>query len=194
MLIADVENNGMVPIRYRHCNTQQVVSRTEPKRYALQMDIRTIRRTNFEALIEEAGGLAPLAKRSSVSEKYLRNIYNGFVSPGAKSPKQVGDKTARSLEEGMGKPWGWMDIDHSEKDKPSLGDVLGAPIFPLVCPECHKVSHKSFVELEMHDRLPCGTCGVVFNINNQYGHGELKMFLEALGYRGFSLRQQRKLD
>lgn len=73
-------------------------------------------------------------------------------------------------------------------------DILSLPIFPLVCPECGKVSHKSFIELEMNDRLPCGCCGVVFNINHQYGSGQLKMFLDGIGRAGFVLRQNRKFD
>lgn len=76
------------------------------------MDIRTVRRTNFEALIKEAGTIAALARKTGASEKYLRHIYNGFISQNAKSPKQVGDDTARKLEDGMGKPHGWMDVSH----------------------------------------------------------------------------------
>lgn len=73
-------------------------------------------------------------------------------------------------------------------------DILDKQIFPLICPTCGKVSHKSFIQLEMNDRLPCGVCGDIFNINSQYGNGELKVFLEALGYSGFILRENRKFD
>ena len=72
--------------------------------------------------------------------------------------------------------------------------VLTAQIFPLRCPECGKFSHKSFIELEMNDRLPCGVCGTVFNINDQYGHGELEVFLKEMGRSGYILRQNRKFD
>ena len=70
--------------------------------------------------------------------------------------------------------------------------ALSAKIFPLICPQCHQVSHKSFIELDANDTLPCDACGTVFNINNQYGHGELVMFLESLGGSGIALRQDRK--
>ena len=73
-------------------------------------------------------------------------------------------------------------------------DVLTVPMFPLLCPECGKTSHKSFIELEMNDRLPCGVCGVTFNINNQYGSGQLEMFLKGIGRAGFMLRKERKFD
>ena len=119
MLLATFSGNApIVPAGYLFHNTQSVVSRSVPNSYHLNVDIRTIRRTNFESLIEEAGGIAPLAKRCGASEKYLRNIYNGFISPDAKSPKQVGDKTARSLEKGMSKSYGWMDVDHASQGFP----------------------------------------------------------------------------
>ena len=76
----------------------------------------------------------------------------------------------------------------------SVLDPFNVPIFPLICPECHKVSHKTFIELEMNDRLPCGVCGIPFNINSQYGNGELKMFMESIGSKGYILRRQRKFD
>jgi transcriptional regulator with XRE-family HTH domain len=72
--------------------------------------------------------------------------------------------------------------------------ALAVKAFPLICPECNKVSHKSFIELEANDVLPCDFCGVIFNINHQYGNGELKMFLESFGGSGMSLRENRKFD
>jgi transcriptional regulator with XRE-family HTH domain len=72
--------------------------------------------------------------------------------------------------------------------------ALAVKAFPLICPECNKVSHKSFMELEANDNLPCDFCGVIFNINHQYGNGELKMFLESFGGSGMSLRENRKFD
>lgn len=87
------------------------------------MDIRTVRRTNFEALIREAGTIAELARRTGASEKYLRQIYNGFIGDRAKSPKQVGDDTARKLEAGMSKPANWMDTPH-DLDLPHSAQVI----------------------------------------------------------------------
>ena len=76
----------------------------------------------------------------------------------------------------------------------SVNDPFNVAIFPLFCPECQKVSHKTFVELEMNDRLPCGVCGIPFNISSQYGNGELKMFMESIGSNGYILRRDRKFD
>lgn len=61
MLLATFSGNApIVPAGYLFHNTQSVVSRSVPNSYHLNVDIRTIRRTNFESLIEEAGGIAPL--------------------------------------------------------------------------------------------------------------------------------------
>lgn len=73
-------------------------------------------------------------------------------------------------------------------------DLLAQPVFPLRCPECGKVSQKSFIELEMNDRLPCSHCTITFNINDQYGNGQLEAFIKAFGRSGFILRQNRKFD
>lgn len=81
-----------------------------------------------------------------------------------------------------------------EQDPPAPLDILAIPMFPLHCPECGKTSHKAFIELEMNDRLPCGVCGITFNINDQYGTGQLEMFLKGIGRAGFSLRKDRKFD
>lgn len=79
------------------------------------MDIRATRKTNFDALIKEAGSIASLARRAGASEKYLRHIFNGFQGPKDKTPRQVGDDLARKLEEGTGKPHGWMDQPHDNE-------------------------------------------------------------------------------
>lgn len=76
------------------------------------MDIRVVRRRNFELLIQEADTIANLARLTQTSDKYLRHIFNGFTGNDRKSPRQVGDDLARKLEAGMGKPHGWMDTAH----------------------------------------------------------------------------------
>ncbi len=81
--------------------------------YHSKMDRHSVRSSNFEVLIKEAGTIAERSRRTGTSEKYLRQIHNGFIGDRAKSPKQVSDETARKLQSGMGKPHGWMDISHA---------------------------------------------------------------------------------
>lgn len=81
------------------------------------MDIRTIRRANFDRLVTEATSIAELARKTGASEKYLSQIKTGFQGKRDKTPRQVGDSLARKLEAGMGKPNGWMDSIHSRDGK-----------------------------------------------------------------------------
>lgn len=101
-----------------------------------------------------------------------------------------------SIADALGVNAMWLSNGSGEKNKsePASLDVLTIPMFPLYCPECGKTSHKSFIELEMNDRLPCGVCGVIFNINDQYGSGQLEIFLKGIGRTGFMLRKDRKFD
>jgi len=68
------------------------------------MDIRAIRRHNLTRLILEAGGQRALAATAGVSAGYLSQVLSERVN------RNVGHNLARRLEEGMGKPYGWMDV------------------------------------------------------------------------------------
>jgi len=158
-------------------------------------DIDELRRENIRKIEGELGSAAITAKAIGMSLAQYLNLRDGAKDSKTGKPRGMRKETARKIEEATGKPQGWLDSMHYalHAEQPSL-DILAQPIFPLRCPECGKVSHKSFIELEMNDRLPCGVCRVTFNINDQYGNGELKMFLESLGRSNFILRQDRKLD
>ncbi len=68
------------------------------------MDVRGIRRNNLARLIAEAGGQKALAARAGVSAAYLSQVLSERVR------RNVGHNLARRLEEGMSKPYGWMDV------------------------------------------------------------------------------------
>lgn len=73
------------------------------------MDIRTIRKANFAILVKQAGGKAKLARRLGMDPNYLSQIKS--------EPDQgraPGFDLCRKMEEGMGKPRGWCDVDHSQ--------------------------------------------------------------------------------
>lgn len=55
--------------------------------YRSGVDIRLIRRANLDTLIAEAGTIAELARRTGVSEKYIRQIVSGYSGKGRKSRK-----------------------------------------------------------------------------------------------------------
>lgn len=73
--------------------------------------IQDIRRENFETLIQEAGSVAELARRSGYDKAaYLYQVRAQKVRPNGK-PLQIGKRMAAKLEAGMNKPAGWMDSD-----------------------------------------------------------------------------------
>lgn len=74
----------------------------------------------------------------------------------------------------------------------SVIDPLQMHIFVLPCAECGKVSHKSFLDLEMENRLPCDHCGVSISVTDYYGKADLEAFLQGLGRSGFILRDRHK--
>lgn len=155
----------------------------------LDMDIKQIRVDRLRKLIADKytsnGAFADAhgMKRPQVSRWLTSNLA---------ARQGINEVSARAIEEKEGLPVGWLDRMEDQTAPPI--DVLTVQVFPLRCPECGKVSHKSFIQLEMNDRLPCDHCGLVFNINDQYGNGELKMFLESIGRKGFILRQNREFD
>lgn len=79
------------------------------------MDIKQIRLNNLRNLINEAGTIAALARKSTTAPAYISQILNRLPSASG-SPRTLGDKLARKLETTMGKPFGWMDTDHSQHD------------------------------------------------------------------------------
>jgi transcriptional regulator with XRE-family HTH domain len=81
----------------------------------MTMDVRTIRHHNLLRLVREAGGQKRLAERTGVSAAYVSQVLSRKVN------RHVGHSMARRLEEGMDKPYGWMDV----LSDPGSGDAFG---------------------------------------------------------------------
>lgn len=78
------------------------------------MENKEIRRKNMLALAGEFGTLRALGDRTETPPAYLSQVKNRAKDRG------MGDEVARRFEEKLGKPRGWMDVDHS-----SPGTALG---------------------------------------------------------------------
>jgi SOS-response transcriptional repressor LexA len=70
-----------------------------------------VRLINLEVLVTEAGSASALARLANTSESYLSQIRNQLRTPKG-TPRGVGDDLAAKMEQGMGKPIGWMDEPH----------------------------------------------------------------------------------
>ena len=84
--------------------------------------IKDNRYNNLLRLLEEAGSMVRLEERTGVTANYLRQIKNKNVIQNGK-PKGIGDKIAAKLEDGMNKPRGWLDLDHSGEKQIAQEDV-----------------------------------------------------------------------
>jgi len=82
------------------------------------MDVKQIRKANLHRLIAEAGTTSELVRRTGTNPSYLSQI----VGPNGK--RDVGDHLARELEGKLGKPYGWMDHDHTNAVSPDEQDML----------------------------------------------------------------------
>lgn len=71
-------------------------------------------------------------------------------------------------------------------------DELAVRAYELPCPDCGKISRKSFIELEMNPRLSCDHCGVSIRVADYYGRARLEQILIGLGRHGFILHDREK--
>lgn len=82
----------------------------------MNTELSEIRFINFERLIQEAGTVAELARKSGYDKAaYLYQVRARLLRPNGE-PLKVGRRMAAKLEEGMGKPKGWMDVDHDNPE------------------------------------------------------------------------------
>jgi len=81
--------------------------------------INEIRRANLILLKGEFRTYAEIAKRANTDPAYLSQILS------TKNPRNMGDDVARHIEEGCGKPVGWMDKYHGvvNEDKIEYGPL-----------------------------------------------------------------------
>lgn len=80
-----------------------------------------IRLKNLELLIAEAGSAANLAQRVGTNSSYLSQVRRRMPTKKG-TPRSIGDDLAIKLEQGMGKPEGWLDQPHREAwDESKLG-------------------------------------------------------------------------
>lgn len=80
-----------------------------------------IRLENLEKLVAQAGSADALAKAAGMSPEYISQIRNRAIDNKTGRERNLGNQAARRLENGMGKPIGWMDTIHDSaggKDSP----------------------------------------------------------------------------
>jgi hypothetical protein len=76
----------------------------------------------------------------------------------------------------------------------SGSDRWSVRVYSLYRAGCGQVSQKSFIALEVSDRLPRDHRGVSINVANDYGPARLKAIAESLGSVRHILRERKKGD
>lgn len=154
-------------------------------------DIDQIRRENIKAIEDELGSASIAAKAIGMALAQFLNLRDGAKDSKTGKPRGMRKETAWKIEDGARKPRGWLDIDHSDQPRKAIAN-LGVAMFNLACPKCGKMSHKSFIELELNDEIPC-SCGHSIHVANQYSFSVLETILKSLGGDGMTLRKSNKL-
>ena len=73
-----------------------------------------VRLNNLEILIAETGSAAKVAQLAGTSESYLSQVRRKMPTQKG-TPRGLGDELAARLEQGLGKPQGWMDEPHEDE-------------------------------------------------------------------------------
>ena len=122
----------------------------------------TVRLTNLEVLVKEAGSAVALARLANTSESYLSQIRNQFRTPKG-TPRGVGDELASKLERAMGKSSGWMDQPHHvSTEEPAAYNTEAGLVVHGLHPLISWVQAGDWVEIagtfeigDAEDLLPC---------------------------------------
>lgn len=77
-------------------------------------DIDDIRRENLRRIEKEAGSPSFAAHLLGMSPAQFTNLRDGARDSKTGKPRGMRKTTAREIEAKVGKPVGWLDIDHSD--------------------------------------------------------------------------------
>lgn len=105
---------------------------------------KDIRHENFLKLIEEAGNVSKLARKCGYANSASLHQLRARLEKQEEGSRGISHVLAAKLEEGMGKPKGWMDQRHRVKAAPveteaEANTVEAAPVSTVVAPEGSRV-------------------------------------------------------
>ncbi|KHF78452.1 Phage repressor [Acinetobacter sp. neg1] len=89
------------------------------------MDSKTIRYNNTRILVDQVGGVSNFANKINKGQSQTSQF------AGTTPIKGIGNKVAREIEEAFGKPHGWLDIPHEDRDNINSFDSNIANQFPI---------------------------------------------------------------
>lgn len=101
----------------------------------MRMDIKEIRLKNLTYVLEKHfdGVKARLARRMNIPPNNLSR----YFADNPQHRRNIGDETARMIEDAIGKPKGWMDHPHNPEDEK----------LEVICEEIKDFSDREYAEL-----------------------------------------------
>lgn len=96
-----------------------------------EIDSKSIRKRNLTALIELYGSQNALAEAVDTAPAYISQILSD------KSKASIGDALARKIEQKLGKPHGWMDVDHNAEAASSVNESQAS--YTALAPELQEL-------------------------------------------------------
>ncbi|MDO4696730.1 MAG: imidazoleglycerol-phosphate dehydratase HisB [Neisseria sp.] len=88
---------------------------------------KNIRRDNFFRLVEEAGNVSALARACGYTNPASLHQLRGRLEKNDESSRGITNILAEKLEQGMGKPKGWMDEVHAPQAVPDADGLENMP-------------------------------------------------------------------
>lgn len=103
---------------------------------------KNIRRDNFFRLVEEAGNVSALARACGYSNPASLHQLRSRLSKDDEGSRGITNTLAEKLEQGMGKPQGWMDEEHREPQTAAADGMAAVPsdIRPDAAAICREVT------------------------------------------------------
>ncbi|MCG8998137.1 S24 family peptidase [Laribacter hongkongensis] len=124
---------------------------------------------NLQSLVAEKKTIAAVSKAANTSPSYISQILTRAPSRTGK-PRDVGSELARKLEDGCGKPTGWMDALHDDEridhEVTSATAPDGSSIAVYENPD--DLDSDSYVWIDRYDvQLSAGCCNLQWVINRK---------------------------
>lgn len=76
--------------------------------------IEDVRRENLQRLRDELGSVQVLADRIGKSQSQVSQWLNASVHSASGKPRTISSGSCREVEKALGRPEGWMDVEHQD--------------------------------------------------------------------------------
>lgn len=107
---------------------------TEPRprrnMFVGSVEINTIRRKNLQMLVAHERTIVEFAKKFDIDKTYVQQLLSGVTvsTDGSRKGRNIGEKSARSIEGKCGLEPGWLDVPHWDGTNVAPGPEIAGRI------------------------------------------------------------------